>query len=263
LIKEYKIKYDKVAVIGEGTNKIPYFGEYAPEMGIIFDAKMLPEVLLLILNEFMQEGTPQEDYVGDLETMMIILANISPDEKEQVTVAPKFQPKGRKRGMKIENATDHSGYKVMLAYMGDVGFHSDDPKPSSGQYCCFWEGQNFDNKPVCIPLRYEFKNGKHEFYGPKRFCNIFCLYAYLIDQSEKIHNLRPSWLEKAMQLTMIAFKLMFPNETTFKPADPKDVLDIYGGNLAIEKYRTRNYNGQYYESNNIFFNEVQTADYIF
>lgn len=259
LIKNYKIKFDKAVKIGENPSNLPYFGQYMADIGIIFTATAFPEILMSILKIFIEDVEPNPKYEGDIETLMITLSGIKPDEKEDTPqVAQKFQIKGKKRGMKIENVTDHSGYKVMIGYMGDTNFN-----PDCKGHHCYWDGQPFDTRPICIPYKYEYKNNIHEFYGPKKFCSIFCMYAYLLEQSEKIHQLRDTRLEKALQLTMLAFKIMFPNENVLKPAPSRDVIDIYGGTKSLDDYRKQDYNKTYYTSGNVFFNEVQSADYIF
>lgn len=270
LIKTYKIKFDKEVKIGENPSKIPYFGEYDEDIGIVFSATSFPELLLLILKQFVLDIELSKDYDGDTETLPIILKGITTNEKEKVQqTTQKFQIKGKKRGMKVETVTDHAGYKAKIAYMGNVNFtteldSSTGPKTvSKDTTYCFFDGQPFDGKSVCIPYKHEFKNDIHEFSGPKCFCNIFCMYRYLIDQTDKIYYLRDSRLEKAIQLTLVAFKLMFPKDAILKPADPKECIDIYGGPLTLDQYRQQNYDRTFYSSGNVFFNEVQSADYIF
>jgi hypothetical protein len=258
LIRNFKIKFDKVARIGDDPSKIPYFGEDIPEVGLVFSAKCLPEQLLVVLENFVEEVEPKADYLGDEDDLMFILAGIHGDDRDVPTnTSHKFQIKGKKRGMKVENVTDHSGYKVMIAYTGNNDFESD----TKSKYC-FWDGQEFDGKPICIPYKYEVKNGIHTFSGTKCFCSIFCMYAHLTSEFEKMAHNRDSRLERAMQLTMIAFRLMFPNEKQIKPAPKRESIDIFGGALALEEYR-RQSNQNYVNASNVFFNEVQSAEFIF
>lgn len=258
LIKNYKNRFDKVNRIGDAGARIPYAGEEVPEIGLIFTAVGMPDELLVVLQEFVKEVKEVAEYDGDEETLMFILKDVKENGKSLEPKIQKFHFKGKKRGMKIETVTDHAGYKVMLAYTGNTNF-----KPDYKGYYCFWDGQVFDGKPICIPYRYEIKDEIHEFSGPKCFCSIFCMYAYLCDEYEKMQHLRDSRLETATQLTMVAFKLMFPNEDILKPAGRRESIDIFGGPLSIEDYRKQNYEKTYISSNNVFFNEVQTAEFIF
>lgn len=91
-------------------------------------------------------------------------------------------------------------------------------------HCC----HPFKNKPVSIPIRYV--NDTFYVYGV--FCSYNCAAAYNLSTNDYNKN------ENHQLLSLMYSKLYNKNEfINIEPAPPKEVLQIFGGNVTIDKYR--------------------------
>lgn len=171
-------------------------------------------------------------------------------------VAPKFAPKTAKKPngrAQVQTNQTHEGYKVKIANVSNVAFEGD-----AKTQCCWWDTQPYDDNLICIPYQHKVTRDpghpdKHTFKGPGSFCSIFCLWAYLLDEQGRQHHLRDGRLEVAMQLTKVAFRVMFDSSVVLKAAPDWRLLDIYGGPLTIFQFRKASYDKTYVRLPNIIF----------
>jgi hypothetical protein len=91
-------------------------------------------------------------------------------------------------------------------------------------HCC----HPFKTKPVSIPIRYV--NDTFYVYGV--FCSYNCASAYNLNSNDYKKN------ENHQLLSLMYSKLYNTNNfIDISPAPPKEVLQIFGGNVTIDKYR--------------------------
>ena len=91
-------------------------------------------------------------------------------------------------------------------------------------HCC----HPFKTRPVSIPIRYV--NEKFYVYGV--FCSYNCAAAYNLNSNDYNKN------EKHQLLSLMYSKLYnISNFTEIYPAPPKEILQIFGGNVTIDEYR--------------------------
>ena len=154
-----------------------------------------------------------------------------------IKIAPK--PK-KKEGGKIVTKETSEGYSINIAYTGNCDFI---PSGSSlNSQVCWQDHHPYDGPRIVIPYQHEMEIGpmgaiKHTFHGPGSFCDIFCLWTYLMEESKKIASLRDPKLDLAIQHAKLLWSISFPPTVPLKERDDWRLLDTYGGHLTIENYR--------------------------
>lgn len=91
-------------------------------------------------------------------------------------------------------------------------------------HCC----HPFKNKPVSIPIRYV--NDTFYVYGV--FCSYNCASAYNLNSNDYNKN-------ENHQLLSLMYSKLYNTNTFIEicPSPPKEILQIFGGNVTIDKYR--------------------------
>jgi hypothetical protein len=92
---------------------------------------------------------------------------------------------------------------------------------------CWWCAHNFDSMPCFIPER--FSEGKYYVFGC--FCTYSCALAYNMNMNDYRVSGRVSLIKK--MCTEI-----FGNANV-KPAPPKELLIMFGGDMTIEDFRNQ------------------------
>jgi len=102
---------------------------------------------------------------------------------------------------------------------------------------CWWCCHNFNNTP--FPLPDKFYNNKYYVFG--NFCSPSCACAFNIDIND--HKL---W-ERNSLILKLANELNEEKVDEIYPSPPKQILDVFGGNININEFRKRTnkiYNGR-------------------
>ena len=107
--------------------------------------------------------------------------------------------------------------------------------------CCFWCCHTFTCKPCSIPFQYIDKT--FHVYG--NFCSPECASAYLFDMDTN----ETVW-EKYSLLNLMWNKI-YKNQQYIKKALPRTTLQMFGGNLSIQEFRS--YHNQYREEHKLQF----------
>jgi hypothetical protein len=170
-----------------------------------------------------------------------------------IKIAPKSE---KKKGGKIVAKETNEGYTMNIAYTGVASFEPD--SNDAKEKICWQDHHHFDGAKVTIPYKHvtEVKPDgkiKHRFIGPGSFCDIFCLWTYLLEESKKISQLRDTRLDIAIQNTKLAFSFMFPETVTLKERPDWRLLDRYGGHLTIENYRIGSYTKTFVKTPEVIF----------
>lgn len=180
--------------------------------------------------------------------------------KNETQIVPaKIVPKSeKKKGGRITYRDTREGYTVMIASTACVNF---EPETGGETQTCFQDHHPYDGDKVCIPYvhKKEIKEDgtiRHRFIGPGSFCDIYCLWTYLTEEGKKIATLRDPRLETAIQNTMIAFELMYPQNAILSTRPSWTLLQTYGGPLTIENYRTATYERRYCKTQEVIFDSA-------
>ena len=102
---------------------------------------------------------------------------------------------------------------------------------------CWWCCHNFKNTP--FPLPDKFYNNQYYVFG--NFCTPSCACAFNIDLND--HKL---W-ERNSLILRLANELNEVKVDEIYPSPPKQILDVFGGNITIDEFRQRTnkiYNGR-------------------
>jgi len=94
---------------------------------------------------------------------------------------------------------------------------------------CWWCCHNFDNTP--FPLPDKLYNNKYYVFG--NFCSPSCACAFNIDLND--HKL---W-ERNSLILKLSNELNDNKVEEIYPSPPKQILDVFGGNITIEEFRKR------------------------
>ena len=98
--------------------------------------------------------------------------------------------------------------------------------PETTRVHCWWCTLKFSNSPIGLPIKYQ--NGKYKTLGC--FCSYNCALSYNLLNSVNDKNERTCLLHQLYKQKINEYK-------PIKPAPPKEILTIYGGNVTIEKYK--------------------------
>jgi hypothetical protein len=104
-----------------------------------------------------------------------------------------------------------------------------DEWPTSTSIACFWCCHKFDNPPVGLPCKYY----KSRFYVMGCFCSLECASAYNIMQLKDSHI-----EERNNLLNYLSNRLGYTS--IIKTSPPREMLQMFGGNMSIEEFRTSN-----------------------
>lgn len=102
---------------------------------------------------------------------------------------------------------------------------------------CWWCCHNFSNTP--FPLPDKLYNNKYYVFG--NFCSPSCACAFNIDLND--HKL---W-ERNSLILKLSNELNEEKVDEIYPSPPKQILDVFGGNITIDEFRKRTnkiYNGR-------------------
>ncbi len=92
---------------------------------------------------------------------------------------------------------------------------------------CWWCTYNFDTQPLFMPDHY--KNGFYYVFG--NFCGFACKLAY----NENMDDYRKS-VRRAL-IKQLYCEIFQCDEMNIKPAGPREILEKFGGNTTINKFR--------------------------
>jgi len=95
---------------------------------------------------------------------------------------------------------------------------------------CYWCCHAFETTPIGIPVKY--KNNKFNVYGC--FCSLECASAYNIDNTKYFDEI---W-ERQSLLNFLSRQIGY--KTFIKPAPSRLSLNIFGGQMSIEEFRSFN-----------------------
>ena len=171
----------------------------------------------------------------------------------------KYAAVKKKKGGRSVTAQSHEGYSVSIANVACVDFEN-----GIKQQTCWWDHHPYDGDPICKPYDYVKKTNlgrsdHHHFTGIGSFCSTFCLWAYMQDEETRQYHLRDQQLDVAKQLTQIAHRAMYGTEVYLKAAPDWRLLDVYGGHLSIQEFRTACYNHSFVRLPDISFRPVGTT----
>lgn len=170
-----------------------------------------------------------------------------------IKIAPRNE---KKKGGKIVSKETNEGYIINIAYTGNAEFMSD--SNDAKEKICWQDHHPYDGPRVTIPYCHQknvARDGsiKHKFLGPGSFCDIFCLWTYLCEESKKMSQLRDDKLDVAIQNTKLAFQLMFPPNVILRERPDWRLLNTYDGHLTIENYRNGSYTKTFYKTPEVIF----------
>jgi hypothetical protein len=98
--------------------------------------------------------------------------------------------------------------------------------PETSEAACFWCCHTFTNRPVVLPIR---DTGEHlEVMG--NFCSPECATSYLFDMRQDSHT---RWEQLALLYRVYGDAC----NSKITPAPPRNILQLFGGNLSITEYR--------------------------
>lgn len=98
--------------------------------------------------------------------------------------------------------------------------------PLSTNISCYWCCHKFETPPVGLPCKYT----DAKYFVTGCFCSLECAAAY------NVMFLRDSNMEERMNLlSMLSRDLGY--DTLVKPAPPREMLQMFGGNMAIDDFR--------------------------
>jgi hypothetical protein len=186
----------------------------------------------VIRNVFSEMSTTKFTLHGVKNSLCKLEAQIN-----AIKIAPK--PK-KKEGAKITTKETSEGYTVDIAYTGQCDFLPN--TPGAAVQVCWQDHHPYDGVRIVIPYKHDMHVGpvgaiKHTFSGPGSFCDVFCLWTYLMEENKKIPALRDPKLDMAIQNTKLLWSISFPPTVPLRERDDWRLLDTYGGHLTIENYR--------------------------
>jgi len=102
--------------------------------------------------------------------------------------------------------------------------------PPAPNVACLHDCHPFKTPPIPIVHRYDERSGKYHVYGV--FCSANCAKMYIIEHEHGVTSRR-----------MVEFLSMLRSEYgitgNIKPAPPRVRLQLFGGELTIEQFRTQ------------------------
>lgn len=104
-----------------------------------------------------------------------------------------------------------------------------DEWPTSTSIACFWCCHKFQSSPLGLPCKYY----KNRFYVMGCFCSLECASAYNIMQLKDSHI-----EERNNLLNYLSNRLGY--SSIIKTAPPREMLQMFGGNMTIEEFRKSN-----------------------
>lgn len=181
--------------------------------------------------------------------------------------APKFvAQKGKKKTtrLKVQSFQTHEGYTINIANSDYTKFEGETAQPKY----CWWDKCPHDEDHICLPYEYDSRtlpNGKikRTFRGPGSFCDMFCLWAYIVDEQMKQHYARDPRIEKAAQNAKIAFSAMYGPDVILKAAPHWKLIDIFGGPYPIDQFRKASYDKLWVKLENVSFKASPESYLIF
>ncbi len=186
-------------------------------------------------------------------TLKFILHNVHEEDHQEVKPIPKFTAKSKKKtGGRLQTLQTYEGYTIKLANTSCISFEGE----SKGH--CWWDHHPYDGDLICMPyihtqIRNPGHQDKHTFIGLGSFCSMFCLWSYVMEEMKKQYHLRDSRIETVIELTRLAFSLMFDTDVVLKCSPDWKLLDTYGGPLSVTHFRKASYDKTYTPLGNIVF----------
>ena len=124
-----------------------------------------------------------------------------------------------------ENSNTNKVNQILVPFKN---FNKNGKWPEQVNIYCWHCCHPFKNKPVSIPIRY----ANDTFYVYGVFCSYNCAAAYNLTTNDYNKN------ENHQLLSLMYSKLYNLNSfVDICPAPPKEVLQIFGGNVTIDNYR--------------------------
>jgi len=100
--------------------------------------------------------------------------------------------------------------------------------PLSSNIACLQDCHHFGGVPVLIPHDYKPETGEYAVFG--NFCSFSCAKEYVLEQGYANQREQLALLAK---LEREVFDIAIPE----RPAPPRTMLTLFGGNLTVEDYR--------------------------
>lgn len=258
VILAFRKRIDTIHTIGSSFQDIPYFGEHLEDVGILFSASELPSRLLIMLEVMIESAdildvSPWPELDGDDETPPgFILTEVKPATQLEVPNThhhARFVMQDEEDGVSFHTKQTYDGYKIRIADTSRIIWSGGSEKNVVRN--CFWDGQEFDGEGVKYPKRYIYENGVHHFSGHITYCDLPCLYAHMCEISKLRPCYHPVNFDKSMDLVMLMFNLLYPNEEQIWAAPERSMLDIHGGPYTIEQFRRVDGKKRFVDSHNI------------
>lgn len=150
--------------------------------------------------------------------------------KKVIQENKKQEPQNTDDDVKIYTSVDNGGRKMTTKVYSRPILPTDstnkDIKVSveKTDVACWWCCHQFDAYPVCAPMKYN--DNKDIFTVVGCFCSFNCAKSYSIQD------------RRSISLNSFLYKRITGKLEHVKPAPPKTVLQMFGGPLSIEEYRS-------------------------
>ena len=179
------------------------------------------------------DDTVEEKQIEDDKNVILHLDIVKDSNKEETTWAEYDDTTDTQLTLdhnQSEKTTKESTHENVISVLKD--FDKNKSWPEKTNIKCWWCCHNFDNTPVGVPI----KIYDNIFYLKGCFCSFNCCLSYVNDNKNmyKYDSIYP--LIKSLRAKLTKKHLNDP----LTPAPPRECLDIFGGELSIEEFRSIN-----------------------
>lgn len=126
------------------------------------------------------------------------------------------------------SSTHYAGLKVIDLLKDFEEKNKNNEWPQTTSIACYWCCHKFDTPPFGIPVK--FADEKFHVFGC--FCSLECAAAYNLASKESIDEV---W-ERHNLINLLSKRIGYKN--IVKPAPNRLALQMFGGHLTIEEYRS-------------------------
>ena len=179
------------------------------------------------------DDTVEEKQIEDDKNVILHLDIVKDSNKEETTWTEYDDTTDNQLTLdhnKSEKTTKESRHENVISVLKD--FDKNKSWPEKTNIKCWWCCHNFDDTPVGVPI----KIYDNIFYLKGCFCSFNCCLSYVNDNKNmyKYDSIYP--LIKSLRAKLTKKHLNDP----LTPAPPRECLDIFGGELSIEEFRSIN-----------------------
>lgn len=179
------------------------------------------------------DDTVEEKQIEDDKNVILHLDIVKDSNKEETTWTEYDDTTDTQLTLdhnQSEKTTKESRHENVISVLKD--FDKNKSWPEKTNIKCWWCCHNFDDTPVGVPI----KIYDNIFYLKGCFCSFNCCLSYVNDNKNmyKYDSIYP--LIKSLRAKLTKKHLNDP----LTPAPPRECLDIFGGELSIEEFRSIN-----------------------